>query len=117
VCSGERDHTDSNCRSIVATPESIVVDMQGAAPNTGSRVAVEPSASGCASLRERVAAYVARVGIVASADDFGVSRPTLERALGGLRVIRAIEKQIVSVLDRDDRARALANSKGPSADV
>jgi hypothetical protein len=66
-----------------------------------------------APLAVRLADYVARVGLLRGAENLGVARHTLERALGGLRVIRAIERQLLDVLDRDDRARA-SQPEGPS---
>jgi hypothetical protein len=57
-------------------------------------------------MRKRLTNYVARVGLLRAAANLGVARHTLERALGGLRVIRAIERQMLDVLDRDDRAQA-----------
>ena len=89
--------SDAPCTE--ATPERLAVSHVDVTP-LASRATPEATV-----LAARLAAYVARVGLLASAATLGVARPTLERALGGLRVLRAIERQIVAGLDADDAAR------------
>jgi hypothetical protein len=81
-----------------------------------SHVDPAPAPAPTHALVARLTAYVARVGLLAAATNLGVARHTLERALGGLRVIRAIERQLLEVLDRDDAARSASatTNEGPA---